>query len=172
MRALTLINTSVYFLETYSMVEDIDKKAMAWLALALAVLHVGLSQVFNRRPLKEAQSLRWLHLALAVCLTTIAIAIQFDGYWITVGWLVEAAALLWVADRLHSRLLHTMATVAVALGVVRVLLVDDFAVHNLLLNARMAVYALAMVVLAILAWFSLQGRTEADRQIAGVAVWP
>jgi uncharacterized membrane protein len=84
--------------------------------------------------------------------------------------LVEAGALLWVADRLHSRLLHTMATAAVALGVVRVLLVDDFAVHNLLWNARIAIYALAMAVLAILAWFSLQGKTEADRQIAGIAV--
>jgi uncharacterized membrane protein len=170
MWALTLINTSVYFLETYSMVDEIDKKAMAWLALALAVLHVGLSQILKRRSSEEAQSLRLLHLALAVCLTTIAIAIQFDGYWITVGWLVEAGALLWVADRLHSRLLHTMATAAVALGVVRILLVDDFAVHGLLRNARMAVYVLAIIVLAILAWLSLQGTTEADRQIAGVAV--
>jgi uncharacterized membrane protein len=170
MWALTLINTSVYFLETYSMVEDVDKKAMAWLALALAVLHVGLSQIFNRRASKEAQSPRLLHLALAVCLTTIAVAIQFEGYWITVGWLVEGGALLWVAERIHSRLLHTMATVAVALGVVRVLLIDDFAVHSLLFNARIATYVLAIAVLAILAWFSLQGRTEADRQIAGVAV--
>jgi uncharacterized membrane protein len=170
MWALTLINTAVYFVETYSMVEEIDKTAMAWLALALAALHVMLGQILSRRPSEEAQSLRLLHLALAVCLTAIAIAIRFEGYWITVGWLVEAAALLWVADRIHSRLLHSMATAAVALGVVHLLVVDDFPVHGLLLNARMATYALAMAVLATLAWFSLRRGTEVDRQIAGFAV--
>ena len=111
-----------------------------------------------------------LHLALAVALITIAIPIRLDGHWITVGWLVEAGVLLWVADRIGARFLHYLAAVALALGVVRLLAFDDFMVSTLLLNSRMATYLLAMAMLALLAWFSVKREGEFDRQLAAVAV--
>ena len=152
--ALTFINTGVYFLQAYAMVEEIDKLAMAWFALALAAVHIGLSRIIGRREPANAEMLRLLHLALAVALITIAIPIRLDGHWITVGWLVEAGVLLWVADRIGARFLHYLAAAALALGVVRLLAFDNFEVDTVLLNSRMATYLLAMAVLALLAWFS------------------
>jgi uncharacterized membrane protein len=168
--ALTLINTGVYFLQAYAMVDEIDKLAMAWFALALAAVHIGLSRIVRRQEPADAEMLRLLHLALAVSLITIAIPIRLDGHWITVGWLVEAGVLLWVADRIGARFLHYLAVVALGLGVVRLLLVDNFRVDTLLLNSRMATYILAMAVLALLAWFSLRRAGDFDRQLAAVAV--
>ena len=168
--ALTLINSGVYFLQAYAMVDEIDKQAMAWFALALAAVHIGLSRIVRRQQPADAEVLRLLHLALAVALITIAIPIRLDGHWITVGWLVEAGVLLWVANRIGAGFLHYLAVVALGLGVVRLLLIDNFRVDTLLLNSRMATYILAMAVLALLAWFSLKRESEFDRQLAAVAV--
>lgn len=84
---VTFINTGVYFLQAYAMVEEIDKQAMTWFALALAAVHIGLSRIISRREPANFKALRLLHLALAVALITIAIPIRLDGHWITVGWL-------------------------------------------------------------------------------------
>ncbi len=168
--ALIFINTGVYFLQAYAMVEEIDRLDMAWFALALAAVQIGLSRMVRHREPANAEALRLLHLALAVALITIAIPIRLDGHWITVGWLVEAGVLLWVADRIGARFLHYLAAAALALGVVRLLVVDNIQVSTLLLNSRMATYLLAMVVLALLAWFSVKHEGEFDRQLAAVAV--
>jgi uncharacterized membrane protein len=168
--ALTFINTGVYFLQTYAMVEEIEKLSMAWFALALAAVHIGLSRIISRRPPANAEPLRLLHLALAVALITIAIPIRLDGHWVTVGWLVEAGVLLSVADRIVAGLLHYLAAGALALGVVRLLAFDNFIVDTVLLNSRMATYVLAMAVLALLAWFSLKRESDFDNQLAAVAV--
>jgi uncharacterized membrane protein len=171
---ITFVNTGVYFLQAYAMFEEIDKLSMAWFALALAAVHIGLSRIIGRREPAHAEALRLLHLALAVVLITIAIPIRLDGHWITMGWLVEAGVLLWVADRIGARFLHYLAAAALALGVVRLLVFDNFQVSTLLLNSRMATYLLAMVVLALLAWFgvknSLKREGDFDRQLAAVAV--
>src|ERR1700677_3093472 len=168
--ALTLINTGVYFLQAYGMIAEIDKPALAWFALALAAVHIGLSHIISLQELPEAEPLRLLYLALAVALITIAIPIRLDGHWITVGWLVEAGALLWVAARVGASLLHYLAVAALALGVLRLLFFDNFVVDVVLLNSRMANYLLAIAVLALLAWFSLKRDGESDRQVAAVAV--
>jgi uncharacterized membrane protein len=168
--ALTFINTGVYFLQAYFMFEAIDKLDMAWFALALAAVHIGLSRIISPQQPENSETLRLLHLALAVALITVAIPIRLDGHWITVGWLVEAGVLLWVADRIGSHLLHYLAACALGLGVVRLLVVDNFQVETLLLNSRMATYFLAMAVLALLAWFSLKRGGDVDSQVAAVAV--
>jgi len=167
---ITFVNTGVYFLQAYAMFEEIDKLSMAWFALALAAVQIGLSRIVRRQEPANAEALRLLHLALAVVLITIAIPIRLDGHWITMGWLVEAGVLLWVADRIGARFLHYLAAAALALGVARLLAFDNFQVSTLLLNSRMATYLLAMVVLALLAWFSLKREGEFDRQLAAVAV--
>ena len=45
-----------------------------------------------------------IHLSLAVVFLTIAVPLKASGHWITVGWLVEGLALLWVAARLERRM--------------------------------------------------------------------
>jgi len=102
---------------------------------------------------EAARTVDLLHLALAIGFITVAIPIRLDAHWITMGWFVEAAALLWVADRIHSELLNAFAVGALALGVGRLLLFDNFAVSTPIFNARMSTYTTAIAVLGGTAWY-------------------
>src|SRR6201999_1305550 len=128
----------------------------AWFALALAALYILLSHYARlKHPDSPAgERLRLLHLALAVGFITIAIPIRLDSHWITFGWIIEAAVLLWVADRIKSDLLNVFAAGALVLGIVRLLVFDDFNPTQLIFNARMANYGLAIAVLGAIAWYA------------------
>jgi uncharacterized membrane protein len=108
-----------------------------------------------------------LHLALAVGFLTIAIPIRLDAHWITVGWFVEAAVLLWVADRIDSEFLNFFALAALVLAVVRLLLIDNFYSERLIFNPRIGVHAVAIAVLGLVAWFGSRRQDERGLLVAG-----
>jgi len=169
---LALGNAGVYFLQVEAMYEQIDKRVTAWFALALAVVYIFLSRqvrVRYRDP-AAAQALHSLHLALAIGFITIAIPIRMDAHWITIGWFVEAAVLLWVADRIHSDFLNAFAVGALVLAVVRLLFIDNFYSTRLIFNARMATHAVAIAVLAILAWYGSKRNDERGRTSVALAI--
>jgi len=169
---LAFVNAGVYFLQAYAMFESVDKKIMAWFALGLAAVYLYLSKLARDRypDPTNARSLQLLHLALAVGFITIAIPIRLDGHWITLGWFVEAGVLLWVADRIHSDFLNAFAVVALALGVVRLLAIDNFDTSALIFNSRMLTHGVAIAVLALVAWFGAKRRDEPGRQAAALAL--
>ena len=49
-----------------------------------------------------------LYLALGVGFLTVAIPLKLEGYWNTLGWIVEAGALFWAAHRSGSLLLRIL----------------------------------------------------------------
>jgi len=169
---LAFINAGVFFLQAYAMVEEVDKTRMAWFALVLAAIYIFLSrQVHARTTNAEAsQILYYLHLAVAIGFITIAIPIRLDAHWITIGWFVEAAVLLWVANRIESDFLNVFALGALALGVVRLLAFDNFVSTQLIFNMRMATYSVAVAVLAIVAWYASQRGDEYARSVAAAAM--
>ncbi|HEX3572439.1 MAG TPA: DUF2339 domain-containing protein [Acidobacteriaceae bacterium] len=169
---LAFVNAVVYFLQAYAMFEEGDKKDMAWFALALAAVYIFLSRQVQSRKITPAatQTLHLLHLAVALGLITVAIPIRLDAHWITIGWFVEAGVLLWVADRIKSELLNVFALAALALGVVRLLLIDNFYVTQLIFNLRMATYTVAVAVLAAVAWYAARRTDDLGRAVAAVAV--
>src|SRR5205823_9394547 len=81
---LVFINAGVYFLQVYGMYEDVNRKAVAWFALALAAVYIFLSREMRGRypDPAAARTLQLLHLALAIGFITIAIPIQLDAHWI------------------------------------------------------------------------------------------
>jgi uncharacterized membrane protein len=169
---LAFINAAVYFVQVYAMFEEVDKHAMAWFALALAGVYIVLSKQTQRYYPDPAniQRLHYLHLALAIGFITVAIPIRLDGHWITIGWLVEAAVLLWLGDRIGSTFLNTFAIGAIALGVVRLLTIDNFEVTTLIFNARMATFAVAIAVLGASAWYARRRDDEFSRRSSQIAV--
>ena len=163
---LALVNAGVYFVEVYAMYESVNKIATAWIALALAAVYIGLSrQAAPRYGEAAQQTIRLLHLGLAITFITIAIPIRLDAHWITIGWLVEAGFLLWLADRIHSDLLNAFAVGALALGVVRLVVYDNFSATTLIFNTRMMTYAVAIAVLGGVAWMG----AKRDDEMGGVA---
>jgi uncharacterized membrane protein len=145
---------------------------MAWFALGLAAVYIFLSrQTQKRYPDPEnAQRLHFLHLALAIGFITVAIPIRLDGHWITIGWFIEAAILLWLSDRIRSTFLNVFAMSALVLGVFRLLAFDNFYTTTLIFNARMGTYAVAIAVLGALAWQGQRRNGELGRQASAIAL--
>ena len=86
------------------------------------------------------------------------------------GWFVEAGVLLGVANRLRSDFLNLFALGALALGVARLLLIDNFHTTQLLFNLRMATYAVAVAVLGAVAWYAAKRDDDWARRVASSAV--
>jgi uncharacterized membrane protein len=169
---LALVNAGVYFMEVYAMYEGVNKTATAWFALGLAAVYLGLSrQAAPRYGEAAQQAIRLLHLGLAIAFVTIAIPIRLDAHWITIGWLVEAGFLLWLGDRIRSDLLNAFALGALALGVARLLVFDNFSTTTLLFNTRMMTYAIAIAVLGGVAWAAGKRGDDASETVsAGASV--
>jgi uncharacterized membrane protein len=168
---LAFVNAATYFLQSYAMISEISTTAMAWFSLALAGVYLGLNRLRPRaaEPAGE-HNLRLMHLALAVGLITVAIPIRLESHWITIGWFVEAGLLLWVGDRIKSDLLNVFALAALVLGVGRLIVYDNFAIERVILNMRMLVYAVAVAVLAIVAYLASKRSDERAQGIAAVAI--
>jgi uncharacterized membrane protein len=169
---LAFVNAGVYFLQAYDMISAVDKTYMAWFALLLAAVYIFLSRQVHSRKLSPGTSevLHFLHLAVAIGLITVAIPIRLDAHWITIGWFIEAGVLLWVANRIESDFLNLFALGALILGVVRLLLIDNFYATQLLFNMRMATYAVAVAVLAVVAWYAHRRDDDAARTVAAGAI--
>ena len=169
--AFAFVNAVTYFFQAYAMISDISTTAMAWFSLALAAVYLGLNNVRPRASEEGAEhNLKLMHIALAVGLITVAIPIRLNSHWITIGWFVEAAVLLWLGGRIKSDLLNIFALTALVLGVGRLLLFDNFTPTTLLFNMRVAVYAIAIAVLAFVAYNGSQRSEEEARNIGAIAI--
>ena len=172
MLVLPLVNAATFFLQLYGMLESVSKPAIAWSAIGLAAVYIGLSRFAHpgERDPQIRRTLNYLHLALAIGFLTLAIPIRLEEHWITIGWFVEAAVLLWVAHRVNSYFLAVCSYTALVLGVGRLLLIDNFSPQQLILNARMATHGIAIAVLGGIAWYNARRDTDASRTVASIAI--
>ncbi len=170
---LPLVNAGVFFLQLYGMLHEISRTALAWVAAALAALYLVLSRRVRARAAADAQSARvlyLLHVALAIGFLTTAIPLKLEAHWITIGWLVESAVLIWIGYRTASDFLKTLATAALVLGVARLIVVDDFAPEHLFLNARFATYVIAIAAVAWAVALAKKSGSATQESAAAVGV--
>lgn len=147
---LPLVNGGVFFCALYAMYSD-EVVRLTWYALALATVYLFLSSQFKRRVGSEpdvVKTVNLLHVAVAIVFITIAIPLKLDAHWITIGWLVESAVLLGIGVKVKADLLRIFAGCALALGVFRLLFIDNFNVQTLIFNARFATFLVAIAIMA------------------------
>ena len=168
---LAFVNAGTYFLQAYAMIMEISHVEMAWFSLALATVYLALNRLRpNSSDAAGEHNLHLMHLALAVGLVTVAIPIRLESHWITIGWFVEAAALLWVGERIKSDLLNVFALAALVLGVGRLIVFPDFNTVHLIFNMRMATYGIAIAVLGLVAYGASKRDDDTVRTIGSLAV--
>ena len=109
-------------------------------------------------------------MAIAIAFLTIAIPLKLDAQWITIGWLVESAVLLWISVRTETDFLRYLAVAALTLGIIRLLFCDQFHTETLLFNTRFATYAVAIAVLGGIAIFGERHAAEQEMVFIRVAV--
>ncbi len=122
----------VFFLPLYNVYKEaLGESAIGLLPVGMAGVSVvslrAVSSRFVARPSDATSArlrLRYLALFTAVALWFIAVAIplQLDRQWITLGWAIEAMALCWLFGRLPHRGLPTFAFILYVLVGVRLLL--------------------------------------------------
>jgi uncharacterized membrane protein len=163
---LPIANAAAGFLAFYNLLDRPGADwAQAWLAVAFAAFYLLLLRLPQTRLLRTgAPLLASLHLAAAVVFLTIAIPLKAQGRWLTIGWLAEGAALLWVARRERFALLQALSVGCLSLGFVALLTVNPAVALTPLFNQRFATYAVAIAVFAFAAWVAWQTHLDETTQ--------
>jgi uncharacterized membrane protein len=171
---LPMFNAAFFFLALVAMYGQ-DKTKLTWYALGLAAVYLILSSLFRRRVGADPDTLKlvnMLHVAVAIAFITIAIPLKLDAHWITIGWLIESAVLLFVGVRTNTSFLRYFAGIALALGVIRLLSESDRIQQTLIFNPRFATYVVAIAIMGAILFFSDRLATGGERpviKIAGIA---
>ncbi|HET8636384.1 MAG TPA: DUF2339 domain-containing protein, partial [Acidobacteriaceae bacterium] len=153
---LPLANAALGFLGFYLLVGSVGSSAaQPWIAVAFAAFYLFLlrAPIFPaERPIPAA--LRSLDLTIAVAFLTIAIPLKTHGRWLTIGWLVEGAALLWLTLAVPQRMLRALALIALALGLGALLVINPPASTTILFNQRFGTYLAAIAIFVFVAGLS------------------
>jgi uncharacterized membrane protein len=161
---LPLVNAGAVFLALFGMYDN-ERVALTWYALALAAVYLLLSSQFKRRAGSNPEFVKTanlLHIAIAIAFITIAIPLKLNSHWITMGWLVESAVLLFIAVRARTNFLRYFAAATLTLGILRLVLFDNFQVHALFFNARFASYLIAIAILGAIV--TVGGRFASEKE--------
>ena len=162
---LPLANASLGFLGFYLLVENSgSSSAQPWIAVAFAAFYLLLMRVPNLPEHIIPPALKSLDLVIAVVFLIIAIPLKTHGRWLTIGWLVEGAALLYLTRFVPQRLLRGLALIALGLGLCALLLINPPASTTILFNARFGTYLAAIAVFAFTAFFALRSADVDDAQ--------
>jgi uncharacterized membrane protein len=165
---LPLANAAFAALSFYLVLNPTSHELLPWLAVLFAAAYLGLMR------LPQPPTASAVHLSLAVAFLTIAIPLKASGRWITLGWLVEGAALLWVTSRLPTpatgNLLRRLASAALTLGFLSLFLQPFFEVFEMahkpqtaFLNAHFATALFGLAIFASSAWLALHAPRASDQ---------
>jgi uncharacterized membrane protein len=139
---LPIANAAFTAFSLYAVLDSAYHTLLPWLAVLIAAVYLGLMR------LRQSRTTSAIHLSLAVVFLTIAIPLKASGRWITIGWLAEGAALLWVASRLSSpradtvapRILRQLSAAALSLGLLSLFIQPYFEAFDLRRMSRGGLY--------------------------------
>ncbi len=172
---LPLANAIFVALALYSVLQDSHQHdLLPWVAVLLGAFYLGLMR------LPQTRIASAVHLSLAVVFLTIAIPLKASGHWITVGWMAEGVALLWISAHLSGspsqtdsqpaeaavpRILRRLALAALLLGFCG-LIIQPFWLYNQIdtafLNSRFATALFGIAALAASTAIALHARQHDD----------
>jgi uncharacterized membrane protein len=156
-----------------------DHAFLPWLMVALAAAYLAIMR------LPQSAVASAIHLSIAVVLLTIAVPLKASGHWITISWLVEGLALLWVATRLAphdsddesgyaSSTLRWLGSASLALGFAGVCIhitgLLDIATPGLW-NQANSTALIAIAVFAAAAWLAQRAATAPTNSNRRIGTW-
>jgi len=168
---MPVLNAALGFLAFYALPSSTTKDwAGPWIAVAFAAFYLVLLRLPARGALLASPKLlSALHLAAVVVFLTIAIPLKTQGRWLTIGWLVEGAALLWAASRVRQVLLRVFALLCLMLGLFALLTVNPSAATTPIFNQRFGTYCVGIAVFAFVVW--LARRSASEEAIEPILRW-
>lgn len=168
---LPLANAAFASLSLYALFHDAGHHDLfPWLAVLFAAIYLGVMRLPQTRVTSA------VHLSLAIVFLTIAIPLKASGRWITIGWLAEGVALLWISAWLSiptaentpasaHRILRWLAIAALLLGFCSLMSLPFWLYQHIdtaFLNSRFATSLFGIAALAAAAWIALHARQHPD----------
>ncbi|MDF7823006.1 DUF2339 domain-containing protein [Pontiellaceae bacterium B12227] len=124
--------------------------------LLIGLLHLGVAETGYKIGLRFTGEITCF-VAGGLFALAMALPVQFDGEWVSLGWAIEGAVLAWFALRVRSRTLQAGAFLLGIIGIMKVLVFDIEAYAqppNLFLNARFGVGLISAGLIAVQGKFS------------------
>jgi uncharacterized membrane protein len=164
---LALLNAGTYFFEVWELFEhEAENRQAAIAAVALACVYFLIAYLLGNR----VDVIAGVHWAIGAAFLIAAVPIGMNAQWITIGWFVEGAALIRMSRRQHSDYLKGLGLLALILGIVRLLAIDEFQVMHLFLNWRMATFAIAIAALAVVAHTFMTDTKDDDKTVLTIVI--
>ncbi len=169
---LPVLNAGLGFIAFYGLLASKSwDAAQPWLAVAFAGFYLALLRMPAGGRWRPAPFLlSELHLATAVVFLTLAIPMKASGRWITIGWLAEGAALLWVATRTKAALLRVLSLICLVLALGALVVLNPSSTTTPVFNARFATYLAGIATFAFVAWLAY--RSIAKEPTEFERMWP
>jgi uncharacterized membrane protein len=142
--------------------------ALAWCSVSFGAFYLGVRKWMERTPIAGSRlaSLSDVQLSIAIVFLTLAVPLAVHGYWVTVGWMAEGAVLVWVATRVHTRLMQFLAVAALALGLISLAMDATIVQTHVIWNTRLLSFAVSVAAMAVA---TLLARDEANRERATIS---
>lgn len=159
--AMVFSNALLYFGTSYELLNQDERytKILGGFAILVAAFYLLLGYVTFRRD-REDKLLVFTFLGLGFLFSVLAVPIQFEQHWITMGWAIEGAVMTWIGLRANDRTSRYGALVVFFIAISHWVLSD---VHEFgyvapghfvpLLNRRALSCAVLIASLAASAWF-------------------
>lgn len=126
--AVAGLNAGFFFVELYLLLGRTDSTSAAWCAVALAGVYLGLAEMLRRQ--RSAPKLKSLHFALSSAFLTLAIAIYFESYWISIAWFAEAAVVMAIGFWRRSAFVRWQALALIAITIGKVFILDVWSLER------------------------------------------
>jgi uncharacterized membrane protein len=150
---LMLVTGLLYMSASYGVLYVDYSAYIGLLPLFLTAVYTVIALIGSNAK-KETKKLVYLPVGMAVLFLTLVFPIQFDGYWITIAWFVEAGVMAWVAHLLRSRIVAYSIPIF-ALGLFRLFAFDTYLSQEnffLIFNERFVVFAVAILLALFVAY--------------------
>jgi uncharacterized membrane protein len=121
--ALIFANALLYFTAAYALLAAEYRPYLGLFAVLMAAFYAAFGYLAHAR-VREDNYLVLTFLGLAALFLTLALPIQFDQHWVTMGWAVEGAVLVWVGLRAESFATRVAAAAVFAVAVLHWLIFD------------------------------------------------
>jgi uncharacterized membrane protein len=164
------LNAAFYFGAAYTLLYPGYRAAEGLFAVVVGAVHMGVARVIRGRDARGAL----LAGGAAWVLLILAAPIQFAGYYVTMAWALEAAAITWIGVRFQDGRVVNGA-LAVFLLVLGSLLVTDSRAYGgagfrLLANVRFLTFLVASACLLAAARWIAAGRRALVTYLSGLGV--
>jgi uncharacterized membrane protein len=173
---LPLLNAAVAFFEVYALMSAPAYLAWRpWIALPFAAFYLLMLRLSHLQRQQSAPvALPAVYLGISVVFITIAIPLEANGRWITIGWFLEFAVLLYLARQWADRSLRIIALCVLAIALIAILapasIFNPPASAAVLVNTRFGTYLISVAATVFAARTALAA-SKSHSAVEGTPTW-